>query len=667
MFRTHRTRTSKLMDAGRCGRRNRAEPRLEGLEGRSLLSVAGLDRSALITRGGSVDQSGGSDGILLRLGEDRLTPGSSGRTLVDIEIEPTEGSRFQPGRFRLIDERGRALPLVFEHAGASVIGRAVVRPGDFTLRVQGRGGSTGKYVAQVHLVGDVDGDRRVTESDLLRLRAAGGGRVTQAELSALAGQPTVPSDRLDVNRDGRVGALDLRRARQNLAAASQTVQLLVQNQTGRYLANDIYLAVWARDATFANPTNNPDGWSYIDATGTAHSLYGTNGPMSKITPFTLDEVPNGIEVPNGTSLISGQIYISLGSPLVLNVNSAGGSVSGVAAPAPSNPADPNNSLYWDFAEFTLNAANPATNTPLSLNADVSQVDQVGFPLTIQTSPLPNAPDPEVAGVYAARSELVAAFTKFVGADSPFLASLSTTGRDPATVYRILAPNDVVYLPVSQDPVLAKLWTYYDHYVSDFFSHWQTMQQQGQPLTITVPQAGTDYTFVGNVTTLPNATTPSQPYTVIQFTGQNGGQQGQVYTVYSPATPNPQIVNPPTVTQSVFANNGVFADNGLQYPTNGTASQILGNIENQIVAAMSRGVALLPYASWSNTAGFYPAGGIANYYAAFLHQTSVTVGGQAYGFPFDDQGNNSTDMTSLNTTQLIVTIGWDTALPTTPTA
>jgi hypothetical protein len=78
--------------------------------------------------------------------------------------------------------------------------------------------------------------------------------------------------------------------------------------------------------------------------------------------------------------------------------------------------------------------------------------------------------------------------------------------------------------------------------------------------------------------------------------------------------------------------------------------------------MSRGVALQPYSTWTS-GPFYPAGSTANWYAAFLHQSTVTVDGLAYGFAFDDQGGNSTDISVTNPTKLVVNVGWKQALPT----
>jgi len=72
------------------------------------------------------------------------------------------------------------------------------------------------------------------------------------------------------------------------------------------------------------------------------------------------------------------------------------------------------------------------------------------------------------------------------------------------------------------------------------------------------------------------------------------------------------------------------------------------------AAFHRGVATSPQ-NWDNAAAYYPAGGRWNNWAQFFHANSV--GGYAYGFPYDDVNsqssvlilNNPQPLTNLNLT------------------
>jgi len=99
-----------------------------------------------------------------------------------------------------------------------------------------------------------------------------------------------------------------------------------------------------------------------------------------------------------------------------------------------------------------------------------------------------------------------------------------------------------------------LATYYNSYIQQVFTQYQT-----STVTITVPNPingaqPQNYTFVGQVTQVPNNSNPGSPYTVFRFTGQNGDQAGKQYDVYDPFTPPPWLPNPAELpTQMVFAN------------------------------------------------------------------------------------------------------------------
>ncbi len=111
---------------------------------------------------------------------------------------------------------------------------------------------------------------------------------------------------------------------------------------------------------------------------------------------------------------------------------------------------------------------------------------------------------------------------------------------------------------------------------------------------------------------------------------------------------------------VFANNGVFADYANQPGLNATQQGILGDLENQVVAALNRGVALLDSSQWQVSGNFYKTGPF-NEYAKFLHEyaingTPIMIGGNAYAFPYDDNGGNSTTLNLDNQTGATVTLG-----------
>jgi hypothetical protein len=74
----------------------------------------------------------------------------------------------------------------------------------------------------------------------------------------------------------------------------------------------------------------------------------------------------------------------------------------------------------------------------------------------------------------------------------------------------------------------------------------------------------------------------------------------------------------------------------------------------LCAALNRHVAGLPAAEQSNPADFYRAGP-ANYYAEFWHENAIN--GKQYGFPYDDDASQSSDISVANPQYLIVAVGW----------
>ncbi|MGH3119908.1 MAG: discoidin domain-containing protein [Streptosporangiaceae bacterium] len=74
----------------------------------------------------------------------------------------------------------------------------------------------------------------------------------------------------------------------------------------------------------------------------------------------------------------------------------------------------------------------------------------------------------------------------------------------------------------------------------------------------------------------------------------------------------------------------------------------------LCAGLNRHVAQLPAAEQSNPANFYQAAP-ANYYAQFWHQNAIN--GLQYGFPYDDDAGQSSDISITNPQYLVVAVGW----------
>ncbi len=74
----------------------------------------------------------------------------------------------------------------------------------------------------------------------------------------------------------------------------------------------------------------------------------------------------------------------------------------------------------------------------------------------------------------------------------------------------------------------------------------------------------------------------------------------------------------------------------------------------LCAALNRHVAQLPSGQQSDPARFY-RGGPANYYAAFWHRNAINA--RQYGFPYDDDASQSSDLSVARPKYMIVAVGW----------
>ncbi|WFB55876.1 glycoside hydrolase family 64 protein [Paenibacillus sp. BR1-192] len=145
------------------------------------------------------------------------------------------------------------------------------------------------------------------------------------------------------------------------------VSVKIMNGThGAYTDQQIYWGVLG-----INPVNNQ--WSYLDLNGNlvpiSSALNDAPGHLTK----------NGINYANIyhkvsdaswvtlPQITSGRMFLSVGTPLYLKTFN-----DGFAGPDLNNPTDPNRDIYFDFVEFTIDAAGYHGNT--------TRVDGFGFPL-----------------------------------------------------------------------------------------------------------------------------------------------------------------------------------------------------------------------------------------------------------------------------------------------
>jgi F5/8 type C domain/Beta-1,3-glucanase/Putative Ig domain len=113
--------------------------------------------------------------------------------------------------------------------------------------------------------------------------------------------------------------------------------------------------------------------------------------------------------------------------------------------------------------------------------------------------------------------------------------------------------------------------------------------------------------------------------------QTGGAYANYYTSYAAS-----VGDTSDSTAQVFGCGGTLANN----PT--------------LCAGLNRHVAQLPTAQQTNPANFYQAAP-ANYYAEFWHQNAIN--GKQYGFPYDDDAGQSSDISVTNPQYMVVAVGW----------
>ncbi|HEV2640287.1 MAG TPA: discoidin domain-containing protein [Actinocrinis sp.] len=131
-----------------------------------------------------------------------------------------------------------------------------------------------------------------------------------------------------------------------------------------------------------------------------------------------------------------------------------------------------------------------------------------------------------------------------------------------------------------------------------------------------------------------------------------------------ATDNAPYGIPSPGNDPAFQTGGAYANYFTAYAaangdTGDSTAQIFGcggtlSANPQLCAGLNRHVAQLPLAQQSIPANFYQAAP-ANYYAQFWHQNAIN--GVQYGFPYDDDAGQSSDISVNNPQYMIVAVGW----------
>ncbi len=380
---------------------------------------------------------------------------------------------------------------------------------------------------------------------------------------------------------------------------------LVNKTGGVWTNSQIYVTVIGIDPAngrfaYVTPAGAIIDFTMADSTANSH-LTAPNGKAYGNYSFSLAQ-STLLKLP---ILTSARAYVSLGSPLYVQVNGdSSGNVTGYAGPNPQNSADPNIATHFDWYEF-----NYGTNGTVStVYINTTQVDEFGLPLLLD--------------VYAAGGS----FHKQVGItesiaqlDSEFTAEVPMQFQPTAmSNLRIFSPAKL------QLAAGAAAGNYFDSAVSQAWATYKSI-----PLSITL----TGRTFAG---------TASGTTLTFHEVNPSTAHAGETFVVQQP---NTQDVLGCAGTMA----SGVPGSTALLQDENTVQLQL----QNQICSAINRGVLATP-ANWANSSTYYGTAP-ANFYARFWHNHSV--GGLAYGFSYDDNNNQSTTITTQQPEHMTFTIGW----------
>ncbi len=191
-----------------------ARPCLESLESR-LVQSGGFPANTIGTGTGLIATPGEVTAVSVTVAPKNLTPGKHS-TIFGIFAQPTSGSGLHPrivsveeaGGVKVPFKQGRPFLQGYNDQVAGFV--KVNRPGPLTIVVSGSRHTTGSYLVEATLAGDVNGDGVVNQLDLSLFAAAYESKRGEPAYNAAA----------DFNQNGRVNLYDAMALMHNLAPES---------------------------------------------------------------------------------------------------------------------------------------------------------------------------------------------------------------------------------------------------------------------------------------------------------------------------------------------------------------------------------------------------------------------------------------------------------------
>lgn len=218
------------MNDSRERHQNRRKPALgvDSLEDRRLMSADMGSTFAIVP--GEVTAAGGKSTVEVKIDPSYFTGAKrTGRIIMGIDVAADPNSSIKPQIVSIESGNGRKVPV--QHAKyantlvksqglltaqstavtfTAQVPKAGQAPATYKVDVKGLTDATGKYLLGFYLPGDVDGDGKVSNTDIKTIASQLGLKSTDKGYSFDA----------DANRDGKIDLKDLRIASQNLDTAT---------------------------------------------------------------------------------------------------------------------------------------------------------------------------------------------------------------------------------------------------------------------------------------------------------------------------------------------------------------------------------------------------------------------------------------------------------------
>jgi len=201
------------------------------------------------------------------------------------------------------------------------------------------------------------------------------------------------------------------------------------------------------------------------------------GAKATTRTFLVNNVP-------AARLDSVRAIVSMGLPPSIPLDGSGAA----QFPDSSNPTDANDTINYDFFEFTQrhqSRTNPgASGNDGTLFIDTTQVDAVGLPMTLQIGPRDGAGRDNGVGTRLARGDWQPQFLQYLGSQmaaataktSPVSAAATaaeTAFKNLVTPYRLSSPKDAILNPPASMAAgdKAALEGYFDAALATFFGRY----------------------------------------------------------------------------------------------------------------------------------------------------------------------------------------------------